>query len=970
MAKLPDLATQERPTPRPGGGIVSYRGPSGAETVAGEAMVRTGATLERASGEIYQAWKVEEERTNTLRAEEAFTKLREKQLDLTLGPENGYVNLKGGAAIDRPLAQEWGNKFNQAAREIESGLANDDQKLKFKQRAQVSRLQYDEGILRHLSTENDNYAKAVTDKAIKTELTNVTASPASDEAMAFSLQRVDALIDKEVMRSGYTGQAAVEAAALAKSAVRDQMWTARVEALLYKQPMMADALFRANEKQITNPQVRLLLQAKTREVATGVSAGIEAQRVVDEVRQSIPPAGAPAPRSRATPEGGPAQGSGTFDAVVGSLLKREGGYNPSDGKSGAPVNFGINQRANPDIDVKNLTKERAVELYRERYWNKIGGDNLAPATALVALDTAALQGPEVAKALIAETGGDPNAMIARRREQLRALAARDPGQAPYLSTWLRRMDGLQAEVAQMPESALRKVSATDEVLAPATNGLPNSRDIAAQLPKMMLRVETRANELYGLDQGNPDRAAFIRRMTTEIHSKVAADVQQLNAIQRQAQGVLIDAVTGTSGPAPAAGGMVAVGGTGGRAGMPGTMITSFSQIQADPKLMQAWQMMDPQAKLGIERLMEHNQRAGADTKGDVVLFRELFNRIHLEPGNPQKIDFYRQIIDPAVADRLSIQQIGQLRLEIDRAETPGGRSVNQMRKAADAQVAQWFKTHNMFIAQPHRQLAATNRWNEDVGKKTDEYVKAGKDVRSLFMLDTPDSVVSAKYLQTYVNTTPAQGLASAAAGARGAPPPVAPVAQPAAIDTRAKLDAWFQTLPPEATTFTGTDGKVRLIPGRGAGQPAVAPTSAAPTMDAQGKLVPPAPVLVQPVLEPKMPKLVGTSKDKAKIGDDPATWSDVGSAVATGAEAGAKVVAAVATAPAKAVVGGVIGAVETLTPPSDTEKAAGAFREFLTTGQFTPASAPTIQQAIDSGLLSAGELKIARRMLKAIEAKK
>ena len=68
--------------------------------------------------------------------------------------------------------------------------------------------------------------------------------------------------------------------------------------------------------------------------------------------------------------------------------------------------------------------------------------------------------------------------------------------------------------------------------------------------------------------------------------------------------------------------------------------------------------------------------------------------------------------------------------------------------------------------------AKTMRWNEDVGKKIDEYVKAGtpEKVRSMFMLDSPETVLGPMtkdgklaYLETYVNSTPAKGLAENAA---------------------------------------------------------------------------------------------------------------------------------------------------------------------------------------------------------------
>ena len=106
--KLPSLETQERPTPRPNAGVASYRGATGAETTGGETQMRMASQLGRSADEMFAAIKVEEEKTNTTRAEEAFSKLREKQLDLTLGEENGYYNLKGSAALNRPLAKEWG----------------------------------------------------------------------------------------------------------------------------------------------------------------------------------------------------------------------------------------------------------------------------------------------------------------------------------------------------------------------------------------------------------------------------------------------------------------------------------------------------------------------------------------------------------------------------------------------------------------------------------------------------------------------------------------------------------------------------------------------------------------------------------------------------------------------------------------------------------------------------------------------
>lgn len=53
-----------------------------------------------------------------------------------------------------------------------------------------------------------------------------------------------------------------------------------------------------------------------------------------------------------------------FEEIVEFTLKWEGGYTPPPDEG----NFGISQRWHPDIDVKTLTRENAIEIYRKEYW--------------------------------------------------------------------------------------------------------------------------------------------------------------------------------------------------------------------------------------------------------------------------------------------------------------------------------------------------------------------------------------------------------------------------------------------------------------------------------------------------------------------------------------------------------------------------------------------------------------------------
>lgn len=136
--------------------------------------------------------------------------------------------------------------------------------------------------------------------------------------------------------------------------------------------------------------------------------------------------------------GGSGKAGTGFNSIMEHIFKKEGGYAANDG-NGSPVNFGINQGANPDIDVKNLTKEKAAQIYKQRYWDAIGGDNLSPGVALMAMDAAVNQGVGFAKDMLQKSGGDINAMAAMRRDRYEEIIQKNPSKAKYAKVWEDRV---------------------------------------------------------------------------------------------------------------------------------------------------------------------------------------------------------------------------------------------------------------------------------------------------------------------------------------------------------------------------------------------------------------------------------------------------------------------------------------------------------------------------------------------------
>lgn len=186
------------------------------------------------------------------------------------------------------------------------------------------------------------------------------------------------------------------------------------------------------------------------------------------------------------------QGRASFDAIIPGVLQREGGFVSRDGAGGAPANFGINQAANPDIDVRNLTPEKAKQIYLERYWNPIGADKLPAAAAVVAFDAAVNQGVGYAQDLLKKTGGDPQKMIEQRIADYRALA-RDPKHAPFLGGWLNRMQHVkrEAEAANNASgfTALADRVASNQVIDPDRKTAILS-SIASQQQRMATAAES------------------------------------------------------------------------------------------------------------------------------------------------------------------------------------------------------------------------------------------------------------------------------------------------------------------------------------------------------------------------------------------------------------------------------------------------------------------------------------------------
>jgi hypothetical protein len=130
----------------------------------------------------------------------------------------------------------------------------------------------------------------------------------------------------------------------------------------------------------------------------------------------------------------------------------EGGKTRNDG-IGHTAAFGIDQNANPNVDVLSLTPRQAQAI-RYKYWQSIGGDALAkvdPRAAMIAYDTAIAAGPSVAIKMVRNHQGDAAKMYKARVDFMEGLVAKNPTKfGPVAKSWRTNNDNLGKTLGLIP----------------------------------------------------------------------------------------------------------------------------------------------------------------------------------------------------------------------------------------------------------------------------------------------------------------------------------------------------------------------------------------------------------------------------------------------------------------------------------------------------------------------------------------
>ena len=152
--------------------------------------------------------------------------------------------------------------------------------------------------------------------------------------------------------------------------------------------------------------------------------------------------------------------------LVDSMANRKAvGYVNDPKDRGGETKFGVSKRANPDLDIRNLTWEQAKTVYYIRYWLAAKCERLPARVAVLHFDGAVNHGIARAntflqRAVNVATDGiiGPitlakianvdaivlNHSVCHQREEFyRWIVANNPPQARFLAGWLRRISEMR-----------------------------------------------------------------------------------------------------------------------------------------------------------------------------------------------------------------------------------------------------------------------------------------------------------------------------------------------------------------------------------------------------------------------------------------------------------------------------------------------------------------------------------------------
>lgn len=259
-------------------------------TQTGQGLAQTATQIGRIAHELTQ-------QANAARFDEAANKAANAALDLRYGKKNGYTNLSGEAALNRPdgkpLADEYTDKLNEHLIAISDSLGNDEQKAMFSRFSQDLTLRFRGEAMHYETQQNKTYQDSVATATQDTAVREISLTWGDPKATDSAVQRIRAAAQMQAQLTGKSPEWAQAHAldltsrghALAIGAALDRGDATGADAYLkrYSDQMSADTILKARES-ITKQDSAIVVNGAVDKTFTRMApefAGSDANRALN-----------------------------------------------------------------------------------------------------------------------------------------------------------------------------------------------------------------------------------------------------------------------------------------------------------------------------------------------------------------------------------------------------------------------------------------------------------------------------------------------------------------------------------------------------------------------------------------------------------------------------------------------------------------------------------------------------------------
>lgn len=275
---------ESRLTPSGFGVVPQARGMEASDAI-GRGLQRLGAAGEDAAVRVYNVQEKERQEFDTLRAEDAYNKLRERQVSLMMDPEKGFLAKRGAAAIAPDVVPTYTGEFQKAVSEIEAGLTSEEQRQMFRRRAGNAQAEYRNALARHVLDQSNTFANNVYQGTLAVETDNAARDWQNPYTIQMSLERIDGAVSREAKRLGLSGDASAALLQDARSKVHSSVLAASLDA---GNVAYATAYLKQNAAQMNAPDLLKFQGMVTKEYDGRVAIGTATQVVQELAPKAMP----------------------------------------------------------------------------------------------------------------------------------------------------------------------------------------------------------------------------------------------------------------------------------------------------------------------------------------------------------------------------------------------------------------------------------------------------------------------------------------------------------------------------------------------------------------------------------------------------------------------------------------------------------------------------------------------------------